>query len=498
MAEAMATLTGGAFLIALALKLGASNFQIGILVALPTISPVFQLLGIYLVRKYQNRKLITVFSSALARGPLLLVSILPFLFSPQISLVFLIIFLFFHYLFGSVSGCSWNSWMKDLVPDNMLGRYFSNRSRMIQILSVSLSFLIAFVLDYVKVHNPTWEVKTYSVMFAVGGVLGLLGVLLLAKTPEPEMEAMQSNLFRLFRKPLKDINFRNMIIFNTSWAFAIGLAAPFFSVYLLKMLHLSLSYVVFLNILSQGTNILFIRIWGKFSDQYSNKSILRICAPIYLCCILGWTFTTMPNPHTFTIPLLVLIYTFNGIAVAGINLSMSNIGIKLAPRQGDAAVYLTVRAIIVAAVAGTAPLIGGFFADFFASHELAWNLEWKSHGITTFVLPLLNLKQWDFFFVFSFMFGLLALYRLRFVQETGEANRNVAIGEIVLELRNEVNMHSTFAGLKTMLYFPKAYLVAIKRKKKIKQYIRHKRKRNFYIYRRDKHFSKPGLLRKGS
>jgi hypothetical protein len=386
--------------------------------------------------------------------------------------------------------------MKDLVPENQLGRYFSNRSRMIQILSVSLSFLIAFALDYVKAHHPAFEVKTYSFMFAAGGLLGLLGVTLLAKTPEPRMDAVEPNLFKLFRKPFQDINFRNMMIFNASWAFAINLAAPFFSVYLLKMLTLPLSYVVSLNILSQFTQILFIRIWGKFSDQYSNKSILRICAPVYLLCILGWTFTTMPDKHMFTIPLLVLIYIFNGISVAGISLSMSNIGIKLAPQKSDAIVYLTARAMVVAAIAGFAPLIGGFFADFFATHELRWNIEWKGIGTGTTVFHLLELQQWDFFFVFSFLFGLVALYRLKYVKESGEAMKKVAVSEIVSELRNEVNMQSTVAGLKTMLYFPKSIFDVVKRKKRITQYKKLKRKDQYFRYNGNDSFRRPGLLRK--
>ncbi len=43
-AEAMSTLTGGTFLVAMAVLLKATNFQIGLLAALPTLTNVFQLL----------------------------------------------------------------------------------------------------------------------------------------------------------------------------------------------------------------------------------------------------------------------------------------------------------------------------------------------------------------------------------------------------------------------------------------------------------------------
>lgn len=87
-AEVMAVLTGGAFLVALALKLGASNFQIGLLAALPTLANLFQLVSIYLLHKYANRKGITVISSICARLPLLLIGMLPFIFPPEVSLLF--------------------------------------------------------------------------------------------------------------------------------------------------------------------------------------------------------------------------------------------------------------------------------------------------------------------------------------------------------------------------------------------------------------------------
>src|SRR5205809_1211229 len=76
--EAMSCLTEGAFLVAFALQLGASNFQIGLLAALPTFTNVFQLAAIWLVQRYRSRKAITVISLFLARMPLFVVAVLPF------------------------------------------------------------------------------------------------------------------------------------------------------------------------------------------------------------------------------------------------------------------------------------------------------------------------------------------------------------------------------------------------------------------------------------
>lgn len=440
MAEAMATLTGGAFLIAYAMHLGASNFQIGLLASMPPLTNLFQLAAIYLIFHYGNRRKLSVFSSVLGRIPLLVIGLIPLLFAPSTGLTLLLCLLFFHYAMGAISGCSWNSWMKDLVPENRLGTYFSGRSRLIQILNVVLSLSCALLLDFIKSDFAHFEMHAYSGMFFIGGIAGLYGAYVISRVPEPRMTVMGTNFLRLFKNPFKDINFRNLLIFNAIWAFGINLAAPFFSVYLLKMLNYPLSYVVGFGILSQITNILFIRIWGRYSDRYSNKTILKICGPVYLGCILAFTFTTMPEKHLFTLPLLIVIYALIGVSSAGINLSIGNIGIKLAPGKGDAVVYLTVRGMMNALFAGIAPIIGGYFVDFFASREFTWNFEWKTPD-GGFILHTLNFQQWDFFFLFAFIIGILALKKLSHVKEKGEVHQKKVIGEI----KNELILNNVFS-----------------------------------------------------
>ena len=69
----MTTLTGGAFLVSMAVLIGATNFQIGLLASLPMFTNIFQLLSIWLVRRYNNRRAVSVICSVLARIPLLII-----------------------------------------------------------------------------------------------------------------------------------------------------------------------------------------------------------------------------------------------------------------------------------------------------------------------------------------------------------------------------------------------------------------------------------------
>lgn len=422
MAEIMITLSGGAFLVAMALLIGASNFQIGVLAALPTFTNVFQLASIWLVQRYNNRRVVTVICSILARVPLLVIAALLFSFSVETSVNALILVLFFHYLFGSIAGPGWNAWIKDLVPQQMLGNYFARRTRYNQMLNVVLSITLALSVDYVKKHYPDHELMAYAFMFGLAGVAGIYGAIMLARVQEPESFVTRENLFKLFTRPLKDGNFRRLLTFNAAWVFSFNLAAPFFTVFLLTSLGLPLSYVIGLNIISQLASIVTIRTWGAFADKYSNKNIIAIGGPMFILCLIAWCFVGI-YPYYVNLVLLFFIYVFTGISTAGINLSIMNIGLKLAP-AGDAIVYLSARTMITAVFSSLAPILGGKLADFFADRSLVIDAEWTGPASGK-VVHLLSLHEWNFLFLIGAVLGLISLEFLVRVNEVGEVDKEL-------------------------------------------------------------------------
>lgn len=461
-AQALTTLTGGAFLVSFALLLGASNAQIGLIAALPTVANIFQLSTVRILRRIQNRKLLTVGASFFGRLMYLPIALLPlWLDMPVLPVVILLLMI--HHSLGAISAGSWSAWMRDLIPGERLGSFFSHRLAISQALGVVLSLLAAFYLDYVELRVPDWQLESYAWLFSLGALCGLLSVYLLYRTPEPRMKPLETDIFSLLRKPFQHLNFRNLIIYQATWNFAVNLAAPFFTVYLLKRLDYSLTYVIAFTVLSQLCTILFLRLWGRYADTYSNKAILGICAPLYLFCILLWTFTTLPDAWWFTMPLLVIIHILGGIATAGTSLAASSIGLKLSP-QGDAIAYLSVMSFINSASAGLAPIVGGLFADFFLNKQLSFNISWMS-GEELIVLNALSFEQWDFFFVISFVLGLYALHRLAYIEEAGRGSERKLLKEIRMEIQREMKGLSTVSGLRSMVHLPFSLYQVLSKKK---------------------------------
>ena len=452
--QAMGILTGGAFLVAFAIKLGASNFTIGLLAAIGPLMQLLQLPVVAMVERFRNRKLITVLCAGLGRMCWLFIALLPLVFPAKVALGVMLALLVLFSALGAMGGCSWNSWMRDLIPTHILGSFFARRMQLSIGIGIVLSILAGVYVDVWKRLIADQEILGYSLLFIFGFGAGMVGLYFLYKTPEPRMTSPSEGIsvFRVLLQPFKDVNFRRLIVFLSSWNFAANLAGPFFMVYMLKRLELNMSVIIGLSVLSQIFNYVFLRIWGRFADRFSNKSVLAVSGPLFMLAILAWTFTTMPEKHLFTIPLLIAIHVVMGLSSAGVALGSGNIGMKLAPK-GQATAYLAANTIVNSLAAGIAPILGGKFADFFAGRQLDWTLNYTSPG-GTLTLPTLSLKQWDFFFVLAFVIGLYSLHRLRLIREEGEVEEGIVLRELIAEVRTQTRVLTTAGGLRQMVTFP--------------------------------------------
>ncbi len=453
--QVMVTLTAGIFLVSFALELGASNTVIGLLAAIPPLAELFQIPAIYIVERVRNRRFLVVLNSFLARVFWLPIAAIPFVCPPGLAIPVLIAAMCLYATFSAISHCGWNSWMRDLIPQDRLGDFFSRRMRLSTICAIVLSLAAAVFIDAWKVQNPGDLVSGYSAVFLVGLAAGFVGVYYISRTPEPKMLPSEGHHFmKLLAAPVKDINFKNLLVFLGSWNFAVNLAAPFFTVYMLTLLGLDLTWVIAFSVLSQLVSAGSYRIWGFAADRFSNKSVLKVSGPLFMLCILGWTFTTLPDVHALTIPLLIAIHILIGISTAGVTLASGNISLKLAP-QGKATSYLASSTVVNSLAAGIAPIMGGLCADFFAARELSLTLNWKD-PVATVAFKTLDFQHWDFFFFFAFIIGLYSLVRLSRVNETGWVTEHILLQEIAAEMKREMRNLSTVGGLRMLVRFPLA------------------------------------------
>lgn len=453
MFQTMFNLSSGAFIIAFALLLGASNVIIGVLAAAPFLGNIFQIPAVLVVEKFRKRKLIAILASIVSRAWLPVFALIPLLFT-QSGLPLLIMGIFLSGVAAAFSACSWSSWMRELIPDEVRGQIFSKRLTWSFALAMPSSLLAGRFVDFWQVRFPLQPALGYSIVFLIAFGFGIGSILVLRATPEPLMEEAREkvSLFKVISSPFKDKNFRKMLKFTTLWALGFNFAVPFFTVYMLKRIGLSLTIVILFSVLTQLFYILFLSIWGRLTDKFSNKSVMQASGMLLLICIITWPFTTLPEIYVATLPLLTLIHVFLGVAVAGVSIASFNIAFKLAP-SADATKYLAVNGALASIGMGIGPILGGALADVLALMELSLNFRWLSPegGWTAY---LLNFKGLDFLFFAAFILGFYAISCLSQVRERGEVPKRVVYREFLIEARRGIRNLSNVGTFYSLVYFP--------------------------------------------
>ena len=170
--QAMVTLTSGVFLVAFGLQLGASNTVIGLLAAIPPLAELVQMPAITVVERIRNRRLVCVGASIFARIFWVVIALIPFLFGPAAAIPVLILSLALYGCISAISHCSWTSWMRDLVPQNILGSFFSRRMSLSLALGIVISLAAGVIIDFFQTNTAFSPATAYSVIFLGGFVAG--------------------------------------------------------------------------------------------------------------------------------------------------------------------------------------------------------------------------------------------------------------------------------------------------------------------------------------
>ena len=452
------SVTTSGFLAAYALVLGCNSFQIGVLAAIPFLTQPIQILAIPLVERIRRRKAIAVLAWIPAQLAWLIIALIPiFLDVPGSSAVLmLLVTMAVRGVFVSITNCAWNGWLRDLVPQQILGRFFARRQMWVNLAAMTVGLLAAFFVNYWEGYAPGNEALAFTILLVLGAIfLGLPGPLFISMVPEPLMQEApgpKPSLVSTISPPFRDANYRRLLWFLFLWGLALNMSTPFFVVYMLQRLGLSLPMVIGFSILSQASNILFLRLWGPLSDRFGIKAILSVSASLYLLVVLGWTFTTMPERYSLTIPLLVVLHVFAGIAAGGAGFTTATIGLKLAPK-GKATAYLAAAGLATSLGAGLGPLLGGYLGGFFGSRQLSLVFSWVD-PIRSIQLPTFNILGFDFLFCITFILGLATVSMLVSLREEGEASREIVMDALLAPMRDAVRPMSSVPGLSFLSQFP--------------------------------------------
>ncbi len=404
-ANVFIVMTGGAFLTGMAILLGANDFELGLLAAVPFAMQSTQLLSPYLFTDpVKSRARVT---TILAISRLLWLTVIPLLLLKGVwRLNVLIGIVSISSLLTMVSTPVWLAWMAEVIPKRIRGRFFSQRNAAVAATTIASMVCGSLILDWFRWHNNE-AIGFIAIMLvaALGGLLAIRAMGRISNVPRKD-EAEISHRIDILA-PIRDHSFRKMLSVFVVWNIAIGLSAAFFAPHMLLNLKMSFFQIGLYSSATALVAVVSSRIWGKLVDRFGSKPILTICALGISLIPIIWLFLT-ENSLWILIPESI----YSGLLWAGFNLAAFTLPIDRSS-NANRTVYLSVFATVTGLAFFIASIAGGFAAESLS--------DWS------FILSGTTLINYHLLFIGSAVIRLLAAVIMSIFHEPAEIRLPVVI-----------------------------------------------------------------------
>jgi MFS family permease len=300
----------------LALFLGATVQQVGLIAALPNLlSSLSQFHAVRVIYWVGGRlKLLVrlVFSQA---SLILCISILPWLeIANRVEL--LLILLILAALCGGLAGPDWGSLMSDYIPASKRGRYFGWRSRIVGAVTIGSAITSGLLLD--SFHEFSYRAG-FFILFSLAALARYMSAHFINQMAEPphRRDPASDFTFLMFIARFRESNFLKFVVFAACLNFASYLASPFFTVFMLRDLQFSYLTYMALQVSSTLATFVALPLWGNHADLVGNVRVLRLSSFLAALIPILWLFSHHPV-------YLMVVQMCGGFAWSGVTLCTGN------------------------------------------------------------------------------------------------------------------------------------------------------------------------------
>lgn len=343
------------------LFLGATDAQVAYFVSIASFASIGQVISSIIAPRIKHKKRF-VFIVGMFEMSLRFAMVLAPLFLEGIAAI-----LWVSGLLGLALCCGhtvspiYNDWLATIIPQDIRARFIS-RQTMANLLS---GMAAAFAAGkYIDLFTEETRYAAFFTAFTIATILGIGGYINLMRVPFREnITDAPSGMLTAFR----DKPFLKLLLFFLLWNFALGISSPFYSVFMLKTLHIDYATVAIFNSLFMGAMVIGYRILGGLVDRYGGKAILQILVPPCVLMPILWVFNRAD--FYYLIPLAMVL---SGLIHAGILVSVNAILFGLLSDGRNKTTYFAAWSTAINMTYAIAPLLGSAFVAYFANTNLNW------------------------------------------------------------------------------------------------------------------------------
>jgi len=353
-AEIFAACSAGAVLTGWAIYLGADAFLIGVVAALPQMAQLLQIPAAWTTSRLGSRRAAIVLVAA-QRQVALPLAALPWLpLSAGAGRAILVVVTALAAILSVLGNNAWVSWMGDLVPARIRGRYFGRRTALCTAGGAAAAAAAGLLLDGAHRHGLAGE--GLALLQVLASASGLLSAMLMARQQEGCRQRTDRDggfSFRQALEPIRDRSVRGFFGYLLAWNFAIGIANSFFVLFMLRDLRLAFTVVALQSMGSAVVRMAIASSWGSLIDRVGARPVLVVCSFGISLIPLIWLFPTPTCLWPLAVDSLL-----TGVLWSGHNLAAFALPLAVAPRASRPwylALFATaggVSSVLAAAVAG--------------------------------------------------------------------------------------------------------------------------------------------------
>lgn len=341
---------GESYFVANNVRLGASVFELGLLIALPLcLGAIGPLLALRALARGASRRRITVVGTTGQAASLATIVACDQLSVLEPSLLIGIVCL--YQAFGQGTGVVWSSWFGDLVPVEIRGQYFARRNRVVHGTTCASVLAAGMTLQFLE-PGAAGDVARdsggtgYLVILGIAATARIVSMLLLSRTPDAGVPraATSDTFWSTTRSHPPEI--RRLAAFVFGLNLVVYVASPYFDPHMLDDLSFGYFEYTIAAVSIVGTKILVLSRWGALVDQLGGRMPL-------LLALVGITLTPVPWFFAEGLPIVIFAQMLSGASWAGHELSQFSMILEVAPSARRPHVFALLNI-----VSGLAQLIG--------------------------------------------------------------------------------------------------------------------------------------------
>jgi len=314
-------LIGGNFFTGFLLLLNADDSFMGLITMAGFIGNLLQVLSPLLLERFQSRKLMLIASRGIIYFfNIIIISIIPLM--PMVNgtkLMLILVIILFINLINAISAPGFAVWQIKSIPEDVRAKYFSFFTIINGIVIYSIILASGKIIDYFKTSGN--EMQGLLIFRAVALLLCLVDIFFLFRIKEypNQRSEREINLINILLNPLKEKKYLVTVLIACLWNYSANIPGPYFSIYMLKDVGVSYSFLNIINMFNIPVLIFLTPLWRRRISSTSWFKTLYFSMGLFLLNYIGLAFVSR---ETLVLYPIAVIFSF--LVAPGINLVFSN------------------------------------------------------------------------------------------------------------------------------------------------------------------------------